>query len=196
MPTKLIKESRMSRIVVRFPIFACILVFQACSNSSSKMSPQQIAAYSVATGFLTLCDDANYRNALFFAEPIKSRPEGATWITQMQRTRAPFGVPIWRYWDNRQRVDESSTMAFQFRTSFSNEPLVDEVVSLARISGHWQVYDYKFHALGKHPSPSATPKPRSKSSPRVLSPLPPPSASGSPSPSPSHVEPPLPSPSP
>jgi len=182
----------MSRIVVRFPIFACILVFQACSNSSSKMSPQQIAAYSVATGFLTLCDDANYRNALFFAEPIKSRPEGATWITQMQRTRAPFGVPIWRYWDNRQRVDESSTMAFQFRTSFSNEPLVDEVVSLARISGHWQVYDYKFHALGKHPSPT----PASKHAPPVPTHLLPPGASRSPSPMPSPSQPPLPATSP
>jgi hypothetical protein len=186
----------MSRIVLCFPLFALFIAFQACSSSSSKMSPQQIAAYAVATGFLTLCDDGNYRNALFFAGPIKSRPEGATWITQTQKTRAPFGIPIWRYWANRQRVDESPKMAFQFRTSFSNEPLVDEVVSVARISGQWQVYDYKFHALGKHPSPSATPKPTSRSSPRGLPPSSPPAASGSPPLSPSHVEPPLPSPSP
>jgi len=186
----------MSRIVVFFPVFACILAFQACSSSSSKMSPQQIAAYAVATGFLTLCDDGNYRNALFFAGPIKSRPEGATWITKTQSKRGPFGIPISRYWTNRQRVGESPKMAFQFRTSFSNEPLVDEVVSVARISGQWQVYDYEFHALGKHPSPSATPKPTLKSSPRALSPSSPPAASGSPAPSPSHVEPPLPSPSP
>jgi hypothetical protein len=166
MPSKLIKESQMSRIVVFFPVFACILVFQACSGSSSKMSPQQIAAYSVATGFLTLCDDGNYRNALFFASPIRSRPEGATWITQTQKTRGPFGALISRYWANRQRVDESANMAFQFRTSFSNAPLVDEVVSVARISGQWQVYDYKFHAFGKQPSssgpipmPSSTPPP-------------------------------------
>jgi Protein of unknown function (DUF4019) len=177
MPTKLIKEFRMSRIVVFLPVFACILVFQACSGSSSKMSPQQTAAYGVATGFLTLCDDGNYRNALFFAGPIKSRPEGATWITQTQSRRAPFGFPIWRYWNNRQRVDESPKMEFQFRTSFSNAPLVDEVVSVARISGQWQVYDYKFHALGKQPSssgpipmPSATPPPRLPPPPRSLQP--------------------------
>jgi hypothetical protein len=156
----------MSRIVVFFPVFACLTAFQACSSSSSQLSPQQVAAYSVATGFLTLCDDTNYKNALYFAEPIKSRPEGATWITRMQSRRAPFGPPIWRSWVNRQRVNESPKMAFQFRTSFSNEPLVDELVSVARISGRWQVYDYKFHALGKHPS-STPPSPTSKSPPSV-----------------------------
>ena len=64
----------MSRIVVFFPVFACILAFQACSSSSSKMSPQQIAAYAVATGFLTLCDDGNYRNALIFRGTNKVTP--------------------------------------------------------------------------------------------------------------------------
>ena len=155
----------MSRIVVFFPVFACLTVFQACSSSSIKMSPQQIAAYSVATGFLTLCDDANYKNALDFAGPIKSHPEGATWIPQMQKRRAPFGIPIQRSWVNRQLLNESPNMAFQFRTSFSNAPLVDEFVSLTSISGQWQVYDYKFHALGKQPSPSATPPPGAGSPP-------------------------------
>jgi hypothetical protein len=159
----------MSRIVVFFPVFACFLVFQACSGSSSKMSLQQIAAYSVATGFLTLCDDGNYRNALFFAPPISSRPEGTRWITQMQKTRAPFGLPISRYWANRQRVDQSANMTFQFSTSFSNAPVVDEVVSVTKISGQWQVYDYKFHAFGKQPSPGPAPMPTSTPPPSVPS---------------------------
>jgi hypothetical protein len=143
----------MSRIVVFFSVFACLTSFQACSSSSSQLSLQQVAAYSVATGFLTLCDDGNYKNALYFyTQPIKSYPEGATWITQMRGKRAPFGIPIWRDWVNRKQINESPKMAFQFRTSFSNEPLVDELVSVTRISGRWRVDDYKFHALGKHPS--------------------------------------------
>ncbi|MEY2604671.1 MAG: hypothetical protein QOH31_2466 [Verrucomicrobiota bacterium] len=183
----------MSRIVVFFSVFACLTSFQACSSSSSQLSPQQVAAYSVATGFLTLCDDGNYKNALYFyTEPIRSYPEGATWITQTRGKRAPFGIPIWRDWVNRQQVNESPKMAFQFRTSFTSEPLVDELVSVERICGQWQVYDYKFHALGKHPSPT----PASKHAPPVPTHLLPPGASRSPSPMPSPSQPPLPATSP
>jgi hypothetical protein len=182
----------MSRIALFFPVFACLTGFQACSSSSSALSRQQIAAYSVATGFLTLCDDANYKNALYFAEPIKSQPGSKTWITQMQSKRAPFGIPIWRYWVNRQHGIESPKMEFEFRTSFSSEPLVDELVSVERISGQWQVYDYKYHALGKHPSPT----PASKRPPGVPPHSLTPGASRSPSPSPYPSQPPLPATSP
>lgn len=178
MPTKLIRELRMSRIVACFPVFACFIALQACSSLSSQLSPQQIAAFSVATSFLALCDDADYKGALdFYARPIKSQPEGTTWVTRMQGKRARFGLPIGRYWVNRQGLNESSNMTFQFRTSFPNEPPVDEVVSVTRISGRWQVYDYKFHALGKHPSPSLTPTPTPKRSSSSLFPSPPPRAS-------------------
>jgi hypothetical protein len=184
----------MIRIVVCFAVFACFIVLQACSNLSSQLSPQQIAAYSAATGFLTLCDDGDFKGALdFYAGPMKSRPGGATWITQMRGKRAPFGLPIGRYWVNRQGLNEAPNMTFQFRASFLNEPQVDEIVAVTRTSGRWQVYDYKFHALGKHPSPSPTPTP--KPSPRAPS-SPPSRTSGTPPPGPSPSEPPLPGASP
>ncbi len=193
MPTKLVRELRMSRIVVCFPVFACFIAFPACSSSTSELSLQQIAAYSVATGFLTLCDDSDYRGALaLYAGPIKSHPERATWVTRIQARRGPFGLPIGRYWVNRQGLNESSKTTFQFRTSFTSAPLVDEVVSVAKISGRWQVYDYQFHALGKHPSPFPTPTPKPKPSSRRS----PPGESGSPSPERSPSEPPLPASSP
>jgi hypothetical protein len=150
----------MSKIVVCFPIFVCFAAFQACSSSSSQLSLQQINAYSVATSFLTLCDGGDYKSALdLYAGPIKSHQEGTTWVTQMQGKRAPFGVPIGRNWINRQGLSESPNMTFQFRATFPNKPPVDEVVSVTRTSGHWQVYDYKFQVLGKRPSPSLTATP-------------------------------------
>lgn len=197
MPTKLVRELRMSRIVVCFPVFACFIAFPACSSSTSRLSLQQIAAYSVATGFLTLCDDGDYKGALeLYAGPIKSHPERATWVARVQSRRGPFGLPIGRYWVNRQRLNESSKTTFQFRTNFSSAPLVDEVVSVAKISGRWQVYDYQFHALGKHPSPFPTPTLTPKPSSRVSSRPPPPGESGSPFPERPPSEPPLPAASP
>jgi hypothetical protein len=148
----------MSRIVVAFLVFACLVALQACSHLPSQLSPQQLAAYSVATGFLVLCDDGDFKGALYlYARPIKSRPESATWVTKTQATRAPFGFPILRDWVNRQELNESPNMTFQFRTSFENEPEVAEIVSVTRTSGRWQVYEYKFHALGKRSSPALKP---------------------------------------
>jgi hypothetical protein len=148
--------SVMRRIPVCF--LACFVTLQACSTWSSRLSTQQVAAYSVATGFLTLCDFNDFKGALdLYGGPIRSHPDGATWITVMQAKRARFGPPILRTWMNRRELNDSANLTFRFRTSFSSEPLADEVVSVARTSGKWQVYDYKFHGLGQHPSPSATP---------------------------------------
>jgi uncharacterized protein DUF4019 len=148
----------MRRTPVYF-ILACFVTFQACSTWSSRLSTKQVAAYSVATGFLTLCDFNDFSGALdLYAGPIKSHPDGATWVTTMRAKRTPFGPPILRTWMNRQGLNDSANLTFQFRTSFSNERLVDEAVSVTRTSGRWQVYEYTFHALGKHPSPSVTPK--------------------------------------
>lgn len=186
----------MSRILLCFPFFACFVALQACSSLSSQLSRQQIAALSVARSFLSLCDNSDFKGALdVYARPIKSRPEGTTWVTRMQSKRAPFGLPIVRHWVNRRGLNESPNITFQFHTSFTNEPLVDEVVSVTRTSGQWQVYDYKFHALGKHPS-SLTPKPTPKPSPSGPFPSPPPRASVHPSPPPAPSEPPLPAASP
>jgi hypothetical protein len=144
---------------------ACVVTLQACSTWSSRLSTQQVAAYSVATGFLTLCDFNDFKGALdLYGGPIRSHPDGATWVTVMQAKRAPFGPPVLRTWMNRQELNDSANLTFRFRTSFSNVPLADEVVSVARTSGKWQVYDwqvydYKFHPLGKYPSPSVTPVP-------------------------------------
>jgi Protein of unknown function (DUF4019) len=187
----------MGNTVVRLLIFACFVALQACSSLSSQLSTQQVAAYSVATGFLTLCDSGDFKGALdLYAEPIKSHPNGASWIATTQTRRAPFGLPILRSWMNRQELNDSADLTFQFRTSFSGEPLVDEVVSVTRTSGRWQVYEYKFHALSKHSSPSATPRPTPKPAARAQSRSPLPPSSGSPSPGPSRSEPPLPAVSP
>src|SRR5258708_15882521 len=146
MPTKLVREFRMTRIVVCFPVFSCFIAFPACSSSTSELSFQQISAYSVATGFLTLCDDSDYRGALaLYAGPIKSHPERATWVTRIQARRGPFGLPIGRYWVNRQGLNESSKTTFQFRTTFTSAPLVHEVLSVPTISRPFQVSHSHFH---------------------------------------------------
>jgi Protein of unknown function (DUF4019) len=156
----------MVRILACFRFFACFVALQACSSLSSQLSTRQVAAYSVATGFLTLCDDGDFNSALeLYANPIKLHPDGATWVTTTRAKRAPFGPPILRSWMNRQGLNESANLTFHFRTSFTDAPLVDEVVSVTRTSGRWQVYEYTFHALGKHPSPPVTTGPSQSQSP-------------------------------
>jgi hypothetical protein len=161
---------------MRFPILVCFVALQACSSWSSRLSNQQVAAYSVATGFLALCDFNDFKSALdLYGRPIKSQPDAGTWATTTQAKRAHFGPPILRSWINRQELNDSANLTFEFRTSFSAEPLVDEVVSVTRTSGKWQVNDYKFHAVGKHPSPSVTPGHPSNPAAHPPSPSPPPS---------------------
>jgi hypothetical protein len=160
----------MRRTLVSFPL-ACFIALQACSSWSSRLSTQQVAAYSVATGFLTLCDFNDFKGALdLYAGPIKSQPGGATWITTTQAKRTPFGPPVLRSWTNRNALNDSANLTFQFRTTFPEERLMDEMVSVTRTSGRWQVYEYKFHPLGKYPSPSATPVPGQSPRPALSSP--------------------------
>jgi hypothetical protein len=151
------------------PFFACLIALQACASWSSQLSTQQVAAYSVATGFLTLCDFNDFKGALdLYGGPIKSNTDGATWITNTRTKRAPFGPPVLRSWMNRQRLTDSANLTFQFRTSFPDKRLGDEVVSVTRTSGRWQVYEYKFHPLG--PPPSVTPGAPQRPVPAVRSP--------------------------
>jgi len=148
----------MIRISVSFLFIACFVALQAGISSSSQLSTQQITAYSTATGFLALCDDGDFKGAFgLYAEPIKSQTNGEAWIAATRPKRALLGAPILRYWVNRQRLKDSAYLTFEFRTNFVDGSLVDEVVSVARASGRWEVYEYNFHAPGKHSSPSATP---------------------------------------
>ncbi len=62
-------------------VMAAILVVQGCANN---VPSQQMAAYSIATGFLTLCDDTDYDYALsHFAKPLKASAAGANWVKDM-----------------------------------------------------------------------------------------------------------------
>src|SRR5258708_4205890 len=104
MSTMLFRKFQMTRVAACFPVFVFFAAFQACSSSSSQLSRQQIAAYSVPTGFLILCDDGDYNNALgLYAEPIKSQPQGRTCAAPMHVQSAPFLPPLARYRVNRRR---------------------------------------------------------------------------------------------
>ena len=163
---KLVRGLRMRLVTVRLPIFACFVAVLACSNFSSRLSSQQVAAYVAATGFLGLCDDGDYRGALvLYGGPIRARPEGPTWVTQMQSKRAPLGLPILRFWVNRRGLNGPPNITFRFRTSFTSGSLLDEVVSVTSTSGHWQVYTYNFRVIGKPPSSSTKPAPKPRVSP-------------------------------
>jgi Protein of unknown function (DUF4019) len=187
----------MRRIAVRFPVFACLAALQACSNLSSQLSSQQMAAYSVAIAFLGLCDDGDYNGALtLYGGPIKARPEGKTWVTQMQSKRAPVGLPIMRSWVNRRGLNGPPNITFQFRTSFSSGSQLDEVVSVARTSEHWQVYTYNFHVLGERPSSATKPTAIPRVPPPAQPPVAPTTPPESPGPTPYPFEPRLPTTSP
>jgi Protein of unknown function (DUF4019) len=192
-PIKLVRWLRMRLIAVPFPVFACFVALQACSNLPGRLSSQQVAAYSAAIGFLGLCDDGDFNGALIlYGGPIKARAEAATWVTQMQSKRGPVGLPIIRSWVNRQGLNGPPNITFQFRTSFSSGSLLDEVVSVTRTSGHWQVYGYNFHVLGKHPPSSTIPTANPKVPRPAQSPFVPPLPPESPGPTPYPFEPRLP----
>ena len=145
-------------------IAAAFVLFQGCAND---VRSQQMSAYSIATGFLTLCDDGDFDNALnHFARPLKASPRGPNWVKDMQDKRAPFGMPVIRALVSRngQKLSTDSNgpanINFVFRTSFIGTTPGDESVSLKKLDGKWQVYDYKFRPSGKPASskPTATPK--------------------------------------
>jgi hypothetical protein len=149
-----------NRVTVYSLIAATALFIVGCSHSTN----QQMAAYSVATGFLTLSDDGDYTHALDrFARPLKSSPQGATWTKTMTNNRAKFGQPLQRAMINRYDYGKSSgprhTINFVFQTSFVNQPSAQESVSLEMLDGRWQVYDYQFHPFGKPVEAGPTPTP-------------------------------------
>jgi hypothetical protein len=133
---------------------------QGCANN---VSSQQMSAYSIATGFLTLCDDSDFDHALeHFAKPLKASPAGATWIQTMQNSRANYGIPVLRALVSRdsQKLNgteaEPAKISFVFRTSFVGTTPGDESVWLEKFNGKWQVYNYKFQPSGKPPAEKAT----------------------------------------
>jgi hypothetical protein len=120
---------------------------------------QQASAYSTATGFLTICDDADFDHALaHFAKPLKATTSTDTWIKQMTAHRGAYGIPVMRALVSRDTQNLAGTanqpakINFAFRTSFLGTTPGDEYVSVEKLEGHWQVYDYKFRPSGKPPS--------------------------------------------
>jgi hypothetical protein len=139
-----------------------ILLLAGCANNPSS---QQLAAYSAATGFLTLCDDSDYDYALsHFAQPLKASATGPTWVKGMQDNRGNYGIPVIRSLVTKDGQKLSGTAAeparinFVFRTSFLGTTPGEESVFVEKISGKWQVYDYKFRPSGKPPANKTTVK--------------------------------------
>jgi hypothetical protein len=137
-------------------VLVCFALVQGCAND---VASQQMSAYSIATGFLTLCDDSDFDHALeHFAKPLKASPVGATWVKTMQDNRANYGIPVLRALVSRDSGEVNGTreeparINFVFRTSFVGTTPGDESVSVERFNGKWQVYDYKFKPSGKPPA--------------------------------------------
>jgi hypothetical protein len=148
---------KMARQVAPWALVVVTFVFvQGCA---SDVPSQQASAYSAATGFLTLCDDADYDNALqHFAKPLKASPAGATWVNDMHAHRDPYGIPVIRSLVSRDTqkfrgtANEPAKVSYNFRTSFLGTTPGDEYVSVEKFDGKWQVYDYKFRPSGKPPA--------------------------------------------
>jgi hypothetical protein len=135
---------------------AAFVFIQGCARD---IPSQQASAYSAATGFLTLCDDADFDHALaHFAKPLKASTSTDTWIKQMTEHRGAYGIPVMRAFVSRDTqnlpgtANEPAKINFVFRTSFLGTTPGDEYVSVEKLEGHWQVYDYKFRPSGKPPS--------------------------------------------
>jgi hypothetical protein len=136
-------------------VMVAILLLPGCANNPSS---QQLAAYSAATGFLTLCDDTDYDYALsHFAQPLKDKVAGPTWVKGMQDNRGNYGIPVIRSLVTKDGQKLSGTaeparINFVFRTSFLGTTPGEESVFVEKIGGKWQVYDYKFRPSGKPPA--------------------------------------------
>jgi hypothetical protein len=137
-------------------VMVAILLLPGCANN---VTSRQLAAYSVATGFLTLCDDVDYNYALsHFAQPLKDSVAGPNWVKGMQEKRSTYGIPVIRSLVTKdgQRLsgtpDEPTRINFIFRTSFLGTTPGEESVYVEKINGKWQVYDYKFRPSGKPPT--------------------------------------------
>jgi hypothetical protein len=147
----------MARQVTRWVLpMAAVVFVQGCARD---IPSQQASAYSAATGFLTLCDDADFDHALeHFAKPLKASPAGGTWVDDMKNHRGNYGIPVMRALVSRdaQKLPgtpgEPAKIDFVFRTSFLGTTPGDEYVSVEKFNGRWQVYEYKFRPSGKPPA--------------------------------------------
>jgi len=136
------------QLVARWVLILIAFVFVlGCARD---VPSQQMAAYSTATGFLTLCDDDDFDHALeHFAKPLKASTAGDTWVKQMENNRGNYGIPVIRSLVSRDSQNDLARINFVFRTSFLGTTPGDEYVSVEKLNGKWQVYDYKFKPSGK-----------------------------------------------
>jgi Protein of unknown function (DUF4019) len=148
------RANKIVRQVALWALPAAAFVFvQGCA---SNVPSQQASAYSTATGFLTLCDDADFEHALgHFAKPIKVNTTTDIWVKEMQDHRGSYGIPVMRALVSRDTqklpgtASEPAKMNFVFRTSFLQTTPADEYVSVEKLDGKWQVDEYKFRPSGK-----------------------------------------------
>ena len=146
-----------ARRVTRWVLPLAAFVFiQGCA---SDIPSQQASAYSAATGFLTLCDDADFDHALgHFAKPLKASTATDIWVKEMTDHRGAYGIPVMRALVSRDgqnlpgTANEPAKINFVFRTSFLGTTPGDEYVSVEKLEGRWQVYEYKFRPSGKPPA--------------------------------------------
>jgi Protein of unknown function (DUF4019) len=142
-----------ARWVTRWVLPLAAFVFiQGCARD---IPSQQASAYSAATGFLTLCDDADFDHALaHFAKPLKASTATDTWVKEMTDHRGAYGIPVMRALISRNTqnlpgtANELGKINFVFRTSFLETTPGDEYVSVEKLNGRWQVYEYKFRPSG------------------------------------------------
>jgi Protein of unknown function (DUF4019) len=142
-----------ARWVTRWVLPLAAFVFiQGCARD---IPSQQASAYSAATGFLTLCDDADFDHALaHFAKPLKASTATDTWVKEMTDHRGAYGIPVMRALISRNTqnlpgtANEPAKINFVFRTSFLGTTPGDEYVSVEKLNGRWQVYEYKFRPSG------------------------------------------------
>jgi hypothetical protein len=134
---------------------AAVLFVQGCARD---IPSQQASAYSAATGFLTLCDDADFDHALgHFAKPLKASTSTNIWVKEMTDHRGAYGIPVMRALVSRDTqnlpgtANKPARINFVFRTSFLGTTPGDEYVSVEKLNGQWQVYEYKFKPSGKPP---------------------------------------------
>jgi hypothetical protein len=134
---------------------AALAFIQGCARD---IPSQQASAYSAATGFLTLCDDADFDHALgHFAKPLKASTSTDIWVKEMTDHRGAYGIPVMRALVSRDTqklpgtANDPARINFVFRTSFLGTTPGDEYVSVEKVDGRWQVYEYKFKPSGKPP---------------------------------------------
>src|SRR5689334_16242940 len=97
-------------------LVSALAVFTLVAGCASDLSSQQMAAYSVATGFLTLCDDSDFDHALdHFANPLKATVTAPTWVKNMQGNRGNYGAPVIRALITREGQDVSGVGSVPFR---------------------------------------------------------------------------------